>query len=57
MNYIMALILMQAGGDLNEAWLGAYSIMTQPKWMMYLMYVDEFPLQSMIGKMTMELLK
>lgn len=40
MNYVLAFLLAQAGGELNEAWHGTYAMLASPKWMLYGMYID-----------------
>ncbi len=52
MNYLIAFILMVAGGDFSDAWKGVFTLFSCSSWMLYALYLPEFPLFQMIAKLT-----
>jgi len=44
MNFTLAFMLMVAGGDVREAWKGVFSLFFKCNWMVYAIYMNEFPL-------------
>jgi hypothetical protein len=52
MNYIAAFILMVAGGNTEEAWNGIFALLTCADWMLYGLFLPEFPLYKMLLLLT-----
>lgn len=44
MNFVIAFILLQCGGDVEEAWTASFTLFYSSKWMLYGIYMSEFPL-------------
>ncbi|CAD8137443.1 unnamed protein product [Paramecium octaurelia] len=57
MNFILAFMLMQSGGNMEETWSASFLMFYCSKWMLYAIYMTEFPLMRLICSVTKEILK
>ncbi|CAD8144667.1 unnamed protein product [Paramecium pentaurelia] len=57
MNFILAFMLMQSGGNIEQAWPASFLMFYCSKWMLYAIYMPEFPLMKLICCVTKEILK
>ncbi|CAD8048160.1 unnamed protein product [Paramecium primaurelia] len=57
MNFILAFMLMQSGGNIEQTWSASFLMFYCSKWMLYAIYMTEFPLMRLICSVTKEILK
>lgn len=57
MNFVLCFMLMNAGGNEKDAWKCIFSLFYCSQWMLYGIYMVEFPLLQMLAKLTRKILE